>query len=59
MRIPALLPTDEVTIDKLLNLSKLLVYSYDIGENSTRVVKKERKKIRQVHNIVPGRLIDQ
>ena len=59
MRIPALLPTVEVTIDKLLNLSKLLVYSYDIGENSTRVVKKERKKIRQVRNIVPGRLIDQ
>lgn len=37
IRIPALLSIDEETIDKLLNLSKLLVYSYYNGENSTYV----------------------
>ena len=41
IRIPALLSIDEETIDKLLNLSKLLVYSYHSGENSTYVSKKK------------------
>lgn len=54
IRSPLLLSIAEVTVDKLLSLSKLLVYSYHNGENSTYIVKKEINNICQVHNIVPG-----
>lgn len=54
IRSPVLLSIDEVTVESLLSLSKLLVYSYHNGENSTYIVKKEINNKRQVHNIVPG-----
>lgn len=54
LRSPVLLYIDEVTVDKLLSLSKLLVYSYYNGGNSTYIVKKEINNKCQVHNIGPG-----
>ena len=54
LRSPVLLYIDEVTVDKLLSLSKLLVYSYYNGGNSTYIVKEEINNKCQVHNIGPG-----
>lgn len=45
VRFPTLLSTEEVTRDRLSNLSKLLVYSYHSGDDRTYFAKKEINKI--------------